>query len=74
MGEAPTPGFARMMFENCRDLLDRLEDDTLKIIALCRMEGDTVEQIARKLDYTTRTIERKLAQIRETWERETDER
>jgi len=74
MGEAPSPEFASMMFENCRELLDHLGDDTLKIIALCRMEGDTIPEIARKLDYTVRTVERKLARIREKWTQENDER
>jgi len=73
MGEAPSPEFASMMFENCRELLDHLGDDTLKIIALCRMEGDTIPEIARKLDYTVRTVERKLARIREKWARESEE-
>ena len=52
MGEVPSPEFAYMMVENCRELLDRLGDDTLKIIALCKMEGDSNEEIARKLNYT----------------------
>ena len=74
MGEVPTPEFACIMFENCRGLLDRLEDDTLKIIALCKMEGDSIEEIARKLNYTARTVERKLARIRERWTQHDDER
>ena len=39
MGEAPTPEFAQMMFESCREMLDQLDDDTLKIIALCEAAG-----------------------------------
>ena len=43
LGNAPRPEFASMMVETCRGFLDRLGDDTLKIIALCKMEGDSNE-------------------------------
>ena len=74
IGRVPAPEFACMMLENCRDLLDRLDDDILKTIALCKMEGDSNLEIARKLDYTVRSIERKLAQIRDKWTFEDDAR
>jgi DNA-binding CsgD family transcriptional regulator len=38
------------------------------------MEGDTNEEIARNLNFTVRTVERKLARIRESWKFEDHER
>ena len=70
LGEAPTPEFAMMIAENCVALLERLEDETLKEVALLKMQSFSNEEIATELGYTTRTVERKLARIRQKWERE----
>jgi DNA-directed RNA polymerase specialized sigma24 family protein len=67
-GREPSPAFAAMMAEECRSLLDMLGDATLRTIALARMEGDTNEEIAGKLDISLRTVERKLDLIRRIWE------
>lgn len=69
MGKEPTPGFACMVAENCRVLLEQLDDETLKAIALFKMEGYTNQEIAKKLGYTARTVGRKLMRIRKRWER-----
>ena len=50
-------------------MLDRLSDTILRAIALWKMEGFTTEEIASKLDCTTRTVERKLQLIRRLWDR-----
>jgi DNA-directed RNA polymerase specialized sigma24 family protein len=63
----PTPDFAVAVAEECRVLLNRLGDDALRRIALAKMEGFSNDDIARDLDTTTRTIERKLALIRLIW-------
>jgi DNA-directed RNA polymerase specialized sigma24 family protein len=47
-----------------------LDDDLLRRLALLRMEGYSNEQIAERLGCGLRTIERKLALIRKTWEQE----
>jgi DNA-directed RNA polymerase specialized sigma24 family protein len=68
MGEEPTPALACMLAENCRNLLDQLDDESLRSVALFKMEGYSNEQIARELRVTVRTVERKLRRIRARWE------
>jgi DNA-directed RNA polymerase specialized sigma24 family protein len=67
IGREPTPEFAAQVAEECRRLLDRLDDDTLRRVALRRMEGYTDEEIAGLLGCTRRTIVRKLDRIRRIW-------
>jgi DNA-directed RNA polymerase specialized sigma24 family protein len=66
----PGPEFAAQMAEECRRLLDLLADDMLQTIAVCKMEGYTNEELARRFNCAPRTIERKLALIRGLWEKE----
>src|SRR5262249_9604799 len=70
IGAEPTPEFAAEVADECRRLLDRLGDPELRTIALWKMEGDTSEQIAAKLDCAVSTVERRLRLIRQIWERE----
>lgn len=56
--------------DQCRHLLDCLEDDTLRAIALLRLDGHTVDEIATRLACAKRSVERKLNLIRKTWESE----
>jgi DNA-directed RNA polymerase specialized sigma24 family protein len=58
------------MAEECQRLLRCLGDKELEAVALARMEGYTVEEIAEQLGYALRSIKRKLQMIREIWERE----
>jgi DNA-directed RNA polymerase specialized sigma24 family protein len=51
-------------------VLGRLKDGVLKTIALRKLEGYGVQEIASELDASTRTIERKLRLIRAIWEEE----
>ena len=64
----PTPEFAAMVAEECRRLLGTLGDETLRQIALERMEGDTNEEIAVRLGCSLRTVLNKLTLIRKRWE------
>lgn len=64
VGSEPTPEFAAMVAEEYRRLLDRLADDTLRRIAILRMEGETTESIAEQLGCARRTVARQLALIR----------
>ncbi len=64
VGSEPTPEFAAMVAEEYRRLLDRLGDDTLRRVAVLRMEGETTEAIARQLGCARRTVARQLALIR----------
>lgn len=55
------------MAEECQRLLDSLGDETLRNVALWKMEGYTNDEIAERLGCVTRTVERKLEMIRERW-------
>lgn len=64
-GPEPTPEFVAEVADECEALLNRLEDDTLRDVTLLKLEGYTNEEIAEKLGYTRRSIQRKLARIRQ---------
>ena len=63
----PSPEFAAMVADETAHLLDRLGDDTLRQIALWRMEGYTSDEIAGRLGCARRTIARRLDLIRQIW-------
>jgi DNA-directed RNA polymerase specialized sigma24 family protein len=63
----PTPEFAAQMVDECQRLMDELRDDSLRRVALLRMEGYTNEEIARELRCSRRTVARKVELIRRTW-------
>jgi DNA-directed RNA polymerase specialized sigma24 family protein len=63
----PTPELAAQMADECRQLLGRLGDDTLRAVALWKMEGQTNREIAEKLGCVEQTVERKLRSIRSLW-------
>lgn len=67
MGDEPTPEFAAMLVEETNQRLQRLGDESLREIARWKMEGYSNDEIAEKMECTTRTVERKLQQIREIW-------
>jgi DNA-directed RNA polymerase specialized sigma24 family protein len=48
-------------------MLDLLGDETLRQVALLRLEGFSPREIADKLDCVERTVERKLERIRDKW-------
>ena len=70
VGREPTPQFAAMVADECRRLLAALGDETLRRVALLRMEGYSDEEIAARVDCSLRTVSRKLALIRKAWLRE----
>jgi DNA-directed RNA polymerase specialized sigma24 family protein len=67
VGTEPTPDFAHEVSEQCARLLAVLDDDTLRAVAVAKMEGYSNDEIAAKMEVKTRTIERKLKTIRELW-------
>ena len=69
----PTPEEAAATADECRRLLDLLEDQELRQIALWKVEGYTNEEIAARLDCVPRTIERKVRRIRLLWKHELEE-
>jgi DNA-directed RNA polymerase specialized sigma24 family protein len=69
LGEEPTPELACMVAEDCRRMLDGLEDETLRQVALLTLEGYNIQEIAEELGCVRRTVDRKLERIREKWSR-----
>lgn len=67
VGSEPTPEFAEQVSEEYRRLLEVLGDETLRTVAIAKMEGYQNTEIAEQLGVNTRTIERKLRSIREIW-------
>ena len=69
-GTEPTPEFLHQLADEHQRLLNALDDDTLRSIALWKMEGWTGQEIAGKLGITRRSVERKVERIRELWKGE----
>ena len=70
LAREPTPEEAAAMADECRRLLDLLEEPELRQIALWKVEGYTNEEIAARLDCVPRTVERKVRRIRLLWKHE----
>ncbi len=62
-----------LAYDACQRLLDLLETDELRGIALLKLAGHTNEAIRVKLGCSIASVERTLAGIRETWRRRWDD-
>ena len=69
----PSPEFAAVFAEEYQRLLDQLQDETLRRVALLKMDGYTNEEIAQELNCVVRTVERKIRGIRAIWSEEKGE-
>jgi DNA-directed RNA polymerase specialized sigma24 family protein len=71
LGQIPdaslSPDLLLLAFEACQRLLELLEDDQLRRVAVWKLAGHTNETIRAKLGCSMATVERLLARIRETW-------
>ena len=67
IGNEPTPEFAAMVTDEYRRLFGSLADESLRVVALLKLEGHSNEEIAKSLDCGLRTVERKLEVIRKRW-------
>jgi DNA-directed RNA polymerase specialized sigma24 family protein len=67
LGREPTPDQVASFADDYRRFLARLREPVLLSIALRRLEGESVEEIARALNVSTRTVDRKLQLIRAIW-------
>jgi DNA-directed RNA polymerase specialized sigma24 family protein len=63
----PSPGEAALLNEALERRLQALADSELRQIAVAKLEGWTNAEIAGQLNYTERTIERRLERIRRAW-------
>jgi DNA-directed RNA polymerase specialized sigma24 family protein len=60
--------------EECQRLLDCLPDDTLRALALGKLEGSSNAELAQRLGCSLATIGRKLDRIRHVWQRRKNEK
>jgi DNA-directed RNA polymerase specialized sigma24 family protein len=67
IGNEPGPESVAQANDQRRRLLDALRDDSLRQVALLKIEGHQNNQIALLLGCGVRTIERKLDLIRKAW-------
>jgi len=70
LGDAATPEVLAIAAEEYQRLMRVLDDDRLRTIAQCKLEGHQNEEIAARLGLACRSIERKLQRIRQIWEAE----
>jgi DNA-directed RNA polymerase specialized sigma24 family protein len=70
LSREPTPDEVAGFAENYHRFLARLQEPPLRTIALRKLEGQTTREIARALDVSTKTVERKLQLIRAIWSEE----
>ena len=66
----PTPEYAAQVAETWRRLFGLLRDPELEKVALLKMEGYGLGEIAARLGCVPRTVQRRLRLIRHIWERE----
>jgi RNA polymerase sigma factor (sigma-70 family) len=70
----PTAEFLVALEEEFERLLAMLREETLREIAVARIEGYSVAEISAKMGIGLRAVERKLQLIRSKWSREFGER
>lgn len=70
IGSEPTPEFAAMVAEEYERLLNALDGDDLRRVAVWRLEGYSNDEIADRLGCARRTVARRLELIRKIWESE----
>jgi DNA-directed RNA polymerase specialized sigma24 family protein len=67
IGHEPTPESAAEFAEDVERLLSGLGNETLRSIALRKLEGHSSSEIAAELGISARSVDRKLEVIREIW-------
>jgi RNA polymerase sigma factor (sigma-70 family) len=66
--DGETPELAVEIAETCATMLSSLQEPDLQQIVERKIEGFTSAEIARQLNVTERTVERKLERIRRRWQ------
>lgn len=70
ISDEPSPDFLVQLDDEFRRLMGLLRNDVLRRVAVWRMEGFEVAEIASHLGISVRAVERKLQLIRQKWGRE----
>jgi RNA polymerase sigma factor (sigma-70 family) len=65
----PSPEEAAQVVEEYERLLRQLASQDLQAVALWRMEGYSVDEIAERLGCVSRTVKRRLRLIRSLWQK-----
>ncbi|MFO1063044.1 MAG: ECF-type sigma factor [Pirellulales bacterium] len=71
-GREPSPEFATEFGDLCESLVQQLEDEKLKAVALLTLQNFEPAAVADKLGLSRRTVERKLMIIRNRWQKQQD--
>jgi RNA polymerase sigma factor (sigma-70 family) len=66
-GREPSPEMAALLVEQYRRLFGALPDESLRLVAVLRIEGYRNQEIAASLDCGLGTVERRLRTIRKVW-------
>ena len=69
IGREPVPEFAAILAEEFQARLGSLPDESLRQVALWKLEGYSSDEIADRLGCVSRTVDRKLDLIRKAWRR-----
>src|SRR5262245_51155633 len=72
LGGEPTPEIAALAADQFRHLLGLLTDESLRRVALRKLEGFTNVELAAELGCVEATVERKLQRIRGLWAQEAE--
>ena len=67
IGEESTSELACELAEELEKRLRQLPDELYRAVAICRMEGFTNKETAKKLGVSLRNVERRLERMREIW-------
>lgn len=66
------PDVQLMITERCTELLESLTDEGLQAIAIMKTAGSTNQEVADALGLSLRSVERRLAEIRQCWSNKID--
>jgi DNA-directed RNA polymerase specialized sigma24 family protein len=70
LSQEPSPELAAQLAEDFRHRLDMLGNAELQSVALLKLEGYTIEEIAAQRGCVPRTVNRRIRLIRHIWEKE----
>ena len=70
LSREPSPEEVAQFSDSLQSFLGRLQETSLRNVALRRLDGQSTREIARSLDVSAKTVERKLQLIRAIWSQE----
>lgn len=73
LADADDPQYLTILEDQCQYCLSLLKDETQRKIALLTVEGNSITEIAEKLDISESSVRRKLKIIQNVWKRAADE-